>query len=137
MSLIQEFRKRNVFRVAAAYLVVAWLVLQLTDLIFENINAPDWVMQVIMVLLAIGFPVALVLAWAFDLTPEGVKRDPSDIDAETGKIKSIPWLPVTTRAICVARSLASVPLQTNQQVSSPPASFAPSRSESRTMFSCR
>ena len=94
MSLIQELRKRNVFRVAAAYLVVAWLLLQLTDVVFENVNAPDWVMQVIMLLLAIGFPVALLLAWAFDLTPDGIKRDPSDIDAETGRAKSIPWVPV-------------------------------------------
>jgi hypothetical protein len=79
MSLIAELRRRNVFRVGTAYLVAAWLLLQVADIVLENIGAPGWVMQVFMLLLAIGLPVALILAWAFELTPEGVKRE-SEVD---------------------------------------------------------
>ena len=77
-SFIEELKRRHVIRVCLAYLVVAWLILQLTDLVFENMNAPDWVMQAIMLLLAIGFPVALILAWAFEMTPDGVQREDPD-----------------------------------------------------------
>ncbi|MDH3820491.1 MAG: tetratricopeptide repeat protein [Gammaproteobacteria bacterium] len=77
-SIFSELKRRNVFRVGAAYIVVAWLLLQLTDIVFENLGAPGWVMRVIMLLLAIGLPVALLLAWAFELTPEGVRRDIDD-----------------------------------------------------------
>jgi TolB-like protein/Tfp pilus assembly protein PilF len=77
-SFLDELKRRNVFRVGVAYLVVAWVLLQLTDLVFENLNAPDWVMQVIMLMVAIGFPIALILAWAFEVTPEGVR--PEHID---------------------------------------------------------
>ena len=79
MSFFGELRRRNVFRVGIAYVVVAWLTLQFTDLVLENIAAPAWVMQVIMLLLAIGFPITLVIAWAFELTPEGLKRE-SEVD---------------------------------------------------------
>ncbi len=62
------------FRVGITYIVVAWLVLQVADVILNNIGSPPWVFRVIMLLVAIGFPLALVLAWAFDRTPEGLKR---------------------------------------------------------------
>lgn len=76
-GFMQELKQRKVFRVAAAYVLVAWLALQFFDLVLENINAPDWVMQAVMAVLAIGFPVALILAWAFEVTPEGVKAAPA------------------------------------------------------------
>jgi len=78
-SLFTELGRRNVFRVGIAYVVASWLVLQVLDLVLENIGAPDWVMQTVMALLAIGFPVALMFAWAFEMTPEGLKRE-KDID---------------------------------------------------------
>jgi TolB-like protein len=74
MSLFAELRQRNVFRVAAAYAVAAWLVLQLADILLDNFGAPDWVFKSLVVFLAVGFMVALFLSWAFELTPEGVKR---------------------------------------------------------------
>ncbi len=74
MSLFAELRQRNVFRVAAAYAVAAWLVLQLADILLDNFGAPDWVFKALVVFLAVGFMVALFLSWAFELTPEGVKR---------------------------------------------------------------
>jgi len=84
MSLFEELKRRNVFRVAIGYVITAWLLLQVVDLVLENINTPDWVMQVFMLALAIGFPLAVFFAWAFEMTPEGVKRE-----AEVDRSKSI------------------------------------------------
>jgi TolB-like protein len=75
MSFLAELKRRNVLRVAVAYLVTAWLVAQIADLVLDNIDSPDWVMQTIMLVLALGFPFALIFAWAFELTPEGLKRE--------------------------------------------------------------
>lgn len=72
-GLFEELKRRNVVRVGVAYVVVMWLILQFSDLVLENMGAPDWVMQGIMLLLAIGLPIALIFAWAFELTPEGLK----------------------------------------------------------------
>ena len=84
MSLIAELKRRNVFRVGAAYVICAWVIAQVADLVLDNIEAPDWVMQAIMLLLAIGLPLALIFAWAYELTPEGIKRE-----AEVNRTESI------------------------------------------------
>ena len=75
MQLINELRRRNVFRVAAAYAVVAWLIVQVGDVAADNLGFPEWFMPMLFVLLGLGFPIALFLAWAFELTPEGMKRE--------------------------------------------------------------
>jgi hypothetical protein len=75
LSIFQELKRRNVFRVAIAYLAVAWLALQLADIVLDNVTAPEWVMQVLMLFIIIGFPVAMIFAWAFEMTPEGIKRE--------------------------------------------------------------
>lgn len=74
MSFFTELKRRNVFRVGAAYVVVAWLVIQVGDVAADNLAFPGWFMPMLFVLLGLGFPIALVLSWAFELTPEGVKR---------------------------------------------------------------
>ncbi|MFU8895265.1 MAG: tetratricopeptide repeat protein [Gammaproteobacteria bacterium] len=74
MSLFAELKRRNVFRVGAAYLVVAWLLIEVSDTVFPRLGLPDWTVTFVIALLLLGFPVALFLAWAFELTPEGVKR---------------------------------------------------------------
>jgi len=74
-NLIQELTRRNVIRVAIAYAVAAWVLLQIADLVLDNIGAPDWVMQVFMLALALGFPLVIIFSWAFELTPEGLKRE--------------------------------------------------------------
>ena len=79
LSFFEELKRRNVFRVAIGYVITAWLLLQVIDLVLENIKAPDWVMQVFMLALAIGFPLAIFFAWAFEMTPDGVKRE-ADVD---------------------------------------------------------
>ena len=78
-QVFDELKRRNVIRVAVAYLVATWLVLQVADLVLENIGAPGWVMQVLILLFALGFPLVLIFAWAYELTPEGLKRE-KDVD---------------------------------------------------------
>jgi serine/threonine-protein kinase len=75
MSFVGEIRRRKVFQVAAVYAVVAWLLIQIVDVISEPLNLPDWFDTFAIVLFGIGFPIALILAWAFDLTPDGIEAD--------------------------------------------------------------
>lgn len=75
MSLFEEFKRRKVFRLAAAYVVVAWLLIQVVDVIKEPLNLPEWFHTVVIVLVGLMFPVALMLSWAYDVTPEGVVKD--------------------------------------------------------------
>jgi hypothetical protein len=74
MKVIRELKRRKIFQVAAVYLVVAWLIAQVVDVVNDPLSLPLWFDTVVILLLAIGFPVAVILAWAFDVTPEGVKR---------------------------------------------------------------
>ena len=73
-GFIEELRYRNVFRVAIAYIVAGWLIAQVADLAADAFGAPDWVMKMLIVTILMGLPVALFLAWAYELTPGGVKR---------------------------------------------------------------
>ena len=75
MSLIQELRRRNVFRVAIAYVLLGWAVLQGADFLLDLAEAPDWVIRVFSIAGLAGFPFALFFAWAYELTPEGIKRE--------------------------------------------------------------
>ena len=77
MSFLGEIKRRKVWQVAAVYVAVALAVIGLIDAINEPVNLPSWFDSAVIVLLAVGFPIALVLAWAFDLTPAGVVRTPA------------------------------------------------------------
>lgn len=79
MSFVEELKRRNVFRVSVAYGITSWVILQVADIVFDNVPAPEWVMQAIMLTLVIGFMVTLVVAWVFEITPEGIKKE-KDID---------------------------------------------------------
>jgi TolB-like protein/cytochrome c-type biogenesis protein CcmH/NrfG len=79
-NFFAELKRRNVYKVAVAYAVVGWLVIQVSSTVLPTFHAPEWVVQTLVVLVAIGFPIALVIAWAFELTPEGLKRT-EDADA--------------------------------------------------------
>jgi len=90
MALLAELRRRNVFRVAAAYAVLAWVVIQVTDTVAPVLKMPDWTLTLVVWIGIIGFPFALFLAWAFELTPEGLKREhevdrSSSITSVTGR----------------------------------------------------
>ena len=73
-GLISELKRRNVFRVAVMYIVTAWVIIQVSDAAVPALQLPEWVHSLVFLLLALGFPLALILAWAFELTPEGIKR---------------------------------------------------------------
>jgi len=75
MSFFEELKHRNVFRVAMAYAIGSWLIAQIADLVLDSTSAPDWIMQVLFLMLAIGFVVALVISWAYEITPDGIKRE--------------------------------------------------------------
>lgn len=79
MSFIGELKRRNVFRVAAAYLLAAWVLLQAIDFLLDAISAPNWILQVFIIAAAAGFIAVLVFSWVFEMTPEGIKRE-RDID---------------------------------------------------------
>jgi DNA-binding winged helix-turn-helix (wHTH) protein len=82
-GLLAELRRRKVFRVAMAYVVVAWILLQIGDIVFNFLEIPNWAGKLLLVLLMLGLPIALVLAWAFELTPDGVRRE-SGVDRRSG-----------------------------------------------------
>src|ERR1700719_1181105 len=73
-NFFAELKRRNVYKVAVAYAVVSWLLIQIATQVFPFFEVPNWTVRLVVVLLAVGFPVALILAWAFELTAEGIKR---------------------------------------------------------------
>jgi TolB-like protein/tetratricopeptide (TPR) repeat protein len=78
-NFFSELKRRNVYKVAVAYLVVAWLLIQAASILFPTFEAPPWVMKILVALLVLCFPVALVLSWAFEITPDGIRLE-SEID---------------------------------------------------------
>src|SRR3989449_1857009 len=73
-SFFAELKRRNVYRVAVAYAIVGWLLVQVTTQVFPIFEIPNWALRLIVLAIIIGFPIALVIGWAFELTPEGIKR---------------------------------------------------------------
>ena len=74
-NFFAELKRRNVYKVAVAYAVVAWLLVQAASILFPTFEAPPWVMKVFVAVIVLGFPIALVFSWAFEITPEGIKRE--------------------------------------------------------------
>jgi len=84
-NFFRELRRRNVFRVAIAYAVVGWLIIQIATQIFPVLEIPNWCVRLVVVLLLLGFPVAMILAWAYELTPEGIKRTEDVVPTEAAR----------------------------------------------------
>ena len=89
MTLFSELKRRNVFRVSGVYVLVGWLLLQVAGALESGMLLPDWFDRLVLAVLLVGFPLAVIFAWAFELTPEGIKRtadvDPDEsITAKTG-----------------------------------------------------
>ena len=78
-EFIEEVKRRNVFKVAIVYLIAGWLTMQVVDVMFPALNLPLWTITAVAALILIGFPFALIFAWAFELTPDGLKRE-KDVD---------------------------------------------------------
>jgi TolB-like protein/cytochrome c-type biogenesis protein CcmH/NrfG len=91
-SFFSELKRRNVYKVAVAYAVVGWLVVQVATQVFPFLEIPNWIVRVVIALVAIGFPIALVIAWAFELTPQGLKRT-EEVDPRAGRdSKNRAWI---------------------------------------------
>jgi TolB-like protein/Tfp pilus assembly protein PilF len=91
-SFFAELKRRNVYKVAAAYAVVSWLLIQIATQVFPFLEIPNWTIRFVIVLLALGFPIALILAWAFELTPEGIKRTESADELSSKPSRSRAWI---------------------------------------------
>src|SRR6266487_3457211 len=78
-NFFAELKRRNVYKVAVAYAIVGWLLVQVATQVFPFLEIPNWVVRLVIALVMIGFPIALVIAWAFEATPEGIKRT-EDVD---------------------------------------------------------
>ena len=89
MSFLGEIKRRKVFQVAAVYAVVAWLLIQIVDVVNEPLNLPEWFDTAVIVAFAVGFPIAVILAWAFDLTPEGVVKDTGTAQSSGRRIEYV------------------------------------------------
>src|SRR6202048_1691906 len=92
MGFFQELKRRNVYKVAAAYAVVGWLLIQVATQVFPFFEIPNWAVRLVVLVIVVGFPIALVLAWAFELTPGGIKRAEDVVSAAGKSSKSHAWI---------------------------------------------
>src|SRR5213595_2078422 len=105
-NFFAELKRRNVYKVAVAYAVVGWLIAQISTQIFPFLEIPNWVVRLIIVLIAIGFPIALVIAWAFEATPEGIKRtEVADAMAAASGQKKHAWIYVVAVGAAISAAL--------------------------------
>jgi TolB-like protein/tetratricopeptide (TPR) repeat protein len=104
-SFFAELKRRNVYKVAVAYAVVGWLLVQVATQVFPFFEIPSWAVRLIVLAIAIGFPIALVVAWAFELTPEGLKRT-EDVDLAAQKRgKTHAWIYVVAVGVVLSIGL--------------------------------
>ena len=88
MSLFAELKRRNVVPVGIAYIIIGWVLAQVAEFAFENFGAPEWALKVVVVVLLLGLPLALFFSWAFELTPDGIKRE---ADVDRGQFIALSW----------------------------------------------
>jgi adenylate cyclase len=86
-----ELKRRNVYKVAVAYAVVGWLLIQIATQVFPFFEMPNWGIRLVVLIIAIGFPIALFIAWAFELTPEGIKST-EDADGTAKQSRGRTWI---------------------------------------------
>src|SRR5438552_1202017 len=104
-NFFAELKRRNVYKVAVAYAIVGWLLVQIATQVFPFLEIPNWVVRLVIALVAIGFPISLIIAWAFELTPEGIKRT-EDIDLPAGSgSKNRTWIYVAVIGAAISVGL--------------------------------
>ena len=112
-SFFAELKRRNVYKVAVAYAIVGWLLVQIATQVFPFLEIPNWVIRLVIALVAIGFPIALIVAWAFELTPEGIKRteDVDPFESRPGQVLTTKrsrggaWIYITAVGVALSVSL--------------------------------
>src|SRR4029434_3008492 len=90
-NFFAELKRRNVYKVAIAYAVVGWLLVQVATQVFPFFEVPNWGIRLVVLIIGIGFTIALIIAWAFELTPEGVKRA-EDVDLTEKRSRGGAWI---------------------------------------------
>src|SRR5262245_25137922 len=103
-NFFAELKRRNVYKVAVAYAVVGWLLIQVATQVFPFLEISNWAIRLVIFVAALGFPVALVIAWAFELTPEGIKRT-EDADAAGQHSRGHVWIAVVVIAAALSVGL--------------------------------
>src|SRR6266481_5116345 len=116
-SFFAELKQRNVYKVGIAYAFVAWLLMQVASQIFPFFEIPNWAVRLVVLLLIIGFPVALILAWAFELTPEGLKRTESADELPKKSARSRAWIYVVIVAGAISAGVFFLGRYTNSKQS--------------------
>ena len=128
-----ELKRRNVYKVAVAYAVVGWLLVQVATQVFPFLEIPNWVVRLVIALVVIGFPIALVIAWAFEATPEGIKRTAAADAMPAGGHKSWGWIYVVVAGAAMSIGLFFIGRYSAQRTASlenaPPRATAGAASE--------
>ena len=135
-SFFGELKRRNVYKVAVAYAIVGWLLIQVATQVFPFLEIPNWVIRLVIGLVAIGFPIALVIAWAFELTPEGIKRtEEADLAASVRQPRKHTWIVVVIAGAALSLGLflfgrysAQTPRQNPSAVHTQSAAVIPEKS---------
>src|SRR5437867_4329427 len=117
INFFAELKRRNVYKVAIAYAVVAWLLMQIATQVFPYLEIPNWAIRLVIMLIVIGFPIALVIAWAFELTPEGLKRTEFADEIPKKSARSRAWIYVIVLAGAISVSLFFLGRYTSSRLS--------------------
>ena len=104
-NFFAELKRRNVYKIAVAYAVVGWLLIQVATQVFPFFDIPNWAVRLIVLAIVIGFPIALVMAWAFELTPQGIKRAEDADRAPEARRKSYAWIYIIVFGVSLSISL--------------------------------
>jgi TolB-like protein/Flp pilus assembly protein TadD len=124
-----ELKRRNVYKVAVAYAIVGWLLVQIATQVFPFLEIPTWVVRLVIVLVAAGFPIALVIAWAFELTPEGIKRtEDVDLAASARQPRKYTWIFVVIVGAALSVGLFFIGRYTGRTTTSAAGSELPAKS---------
>ncbi len=128
MNFFSELKRRNVYKVAVAYAVVGWLLVQVATQVFPFFEIPNWAVRLVVLAIVIGFPIALVIAWAFELTPEGLKRtEDADVAAQPPR-KSYAWIYVVIAGALLSIGLFFIGRYTVRDREAPRQNAAPTAS---------
>src|SRR5438034_3034629 len=103
-SFFGELKRRNVYKVAVAYAVVGWLLIQVATQVFPFLDIPNWAIRLVILVTALGFPIALIIAWAFELTPEGIRRT-EDAEAAGQRSRGGIWMALVVTAAALSLGL--------------------------------
>src|SRR5437870_13310541 len=97
-NFFAELRRRNVYKVAVGYAVIGWLLIQVATQVFPFFEVPNWGVRLVVLLIVVGFPIALIIAWAFELTPEGIKRTEEADRTYPGRSRGRAWIYIVISA---------------------------------------